>query len=684
MAAIKWRPTLAWKVTLLATLGMVGLGITAAIYLNGSAKENTFVRAADQAHAIADAVVKVHVGLLESRRAEKDFLLRNDAKYADRHAAQAAIAEADQQHLRKAVAESGGEDLMRAVDALIDGFAAYRSSFKAVVDAKMRLGLDPNSGLEGALRNAVHAIESKLAEFDEPGLTVTMLMMRRHEKDFMLRRDSRYRDEMKARASAFTAQLARSSLPLDAQDDIRRKLVAYQQSFLAWTEAAGDVTRAQKATSDAYAALEPSLALLLKATEARIIEADGASRATIAATKFQFLAATSIIAVAMGLIAAALGRSISGPLRAITDVMARLTRGELDIAIPGLGRADDIGELAGSIAIFQQSMRHNHELNATVLDQASAREVHAKGIEENVEKFRVTAGAMIEAVTDNARTMRKAAESITSEAARATTDALSSKQGSAQASASVQAVAAAAEELATSIAEINRQVAYSTEAVRKAAARTERSAAEIGSLDQIGQRIGTVVQMVSAIAAQTNLLALNATIEAARAGEAGRGFAVVAAEVKALAEQTAKATAEISDQVAAIQASTRSAVDTVREIGTSMQEINEVTVSIASAVEEQSAATNEITRNAQSAAQGNGLLTASIGSVTDSITMTSHSAGSVLSAAEDLAGRAEDLRAEMQGFFVKLRTGALEHHKGTDAGHQALERRSSGRDRGAA
>jgi methyl-accepting chemotaxis protein len=224
-------------------------------------------------------------------------------------------------------------------------------------------------------------------------------------------------------------------------------------------------------------------------------------------------------------------------------------------------------------------------------------------------------------------------------------------------------VAGAAEELSASVVEIGRQVRQSASAVEQTGQRAEKSISEIESLAVATQRIDGVLTLIQAIAGQTNLLALNATIEAARAGEAGRGFAVVAHEVKALAGQTAKATEEIGHNVSMIQASTKNAVDAVREIGSAVHGINDITSNIASAVGEQDAATREISVNAQSAAQGNQTLVANIASLSDAIGETDMAAASVLTMAAELTSTAETLSSEVEKFFHNLRTGPTMRHK---------------------
>ena len=248
---------------------------------------------------------------------------------------------------------------------------------------------------------------------------------------------------------------------------------------------------------------------------------------------------------------------------------------------------------------------------------------------------------------------------------RQRTRAVAASGATEQASSNVNAVASAAEELSASVEEIGRQVRQSAGAVEQAGLRTEKSITEIESLAAATQRIDGVLNLIQAIAEQTNLLALNATIEAARAGDAGRGFAVVAHEVKALAEQTAKATAEIGQNVGLIQTSTRNAVDAVREIGNAVREINEVTSNIAGAIGQQDAATREISENAQLAAQGNETLVANIGSLSEAIGKTSTAAASVLTASSDLTATAETLSREVEKFFGNLRADPLDGMKRT-------------------
>jgi methyl-accepting chemotaxis protein len=373
------------------------------------------------------------------------------------------------------------------------------------------------------------------------------------------------------------------------------------------------------------------------------------------------LGGLALIVVVIGVLI--ISRSVARPLAVITATIKRVAEGAENVEVPHTDRADEIGALARAIRIFQGAMDGNRSLNSQVLQDSKAREQRAEHIEASVEAFRVAIGGVLRAVTDNASAMRDTAQSISRVASDASARAITASGATEQASSNVNAVAGAAEELSASVEEIGRQVRQSSGMVEQAGLRTEKSITEIESLAAATQRIDGVLTLIQAIAEQTNLLALNATIEAARAGEAGRGFAVVAHEVKALAGQTAKATAEIGQNVGMIQTSTRNAVDAVREIGNAVRDINEVTSNIAGAVGQQDAATREISANAQLAAHGNETLVANIGSLSDAIGETSKTATSVLSASTELTSTAETLSREVDKFFSNLRADPVDRHR---------------------
>jgi methyl-accepting chemotaxis protein len=452
------------------------------------------------------------------------------------------------------------------------------------------------------------------------------------------------------------AQFATFKKRIEQFVDFRKELVRRANEI---SPAAGREWGDNDANRAVRSALNKDLEALSKvyAERAARISADTEFNRTLSFV-LTCLAGLALLLVVVGV--AIIARSIARPLSMITATIERVAEGEDDVEVPHSGRGDEIGALARAIHIFQQAMQRNRNLNAQVSEEARAREERGRHTERAVEAFRQAIGSVVRAVDENASAMRKTAETISRVTSDADARADAATGLTSQASGNVSAVAGATEELSASVQEIGRQVRQSATAVEHTSARTEKSIAEIESLAAATQRIDGVLTLIQAIAEQTNLLALNATIEAARAGDAGRGFAVVAHEVKALAGQTAKATDEISQNVAQIHASTRKAVEAVREIGGAVRGINDITSTIAGAVGQQDAATREISANAQSAAQGNQTLVANISSLRDAIGETSTAAASVLSASGGLAATAETLSAEVEKFFENLRAGAAE------------------------
>src|SRR5712675_1766011 len=320
------------------------------------------------------------------------------------------------------------------------------------------------------------------------------------------------------------------------------------------------------------------------------------------------------IVVIAGSIAWMIGRSITRPLGQLGARMRALADGSLEGEIPGIERGDEIGAMAATVQIFKDNA------------------LRIRGLEK------------VEAETQGraAAERRVAMESIASDFERSVTGI-------------VRSVSAAAAELSSSVTEISRQVTRSSEIASKAVGDAERTNVTVQALSTGAEKIGEVVKLIHSIAAQTNLLALNATIEAARAGESGRGFAVVASEVKALANQTAKATEEISAQVAAMQASTSDAVLSIGGITETIAQMSEITVSLSTAIDQQGDATREIARNIQSVAVGSNEISAHIGGVTTAAAATGVAASDVLSNARELDNQSGMLRGAVDEFLAKVR-----------------------------
>jgi methyl-accepting chemotaxis protein len=362
------------------------------------------------------------------------------------------------------------------------------------------------------------------------------------------------------------------------------------------------------------------------------------------------------IAVIAGGIAWLISRSIGGPLNQLGQRMQELAEGKLDGEIPGIGRGDEVGAMAATVQIFKDNALRMRELEqADAAGQQRAAAERRAAMENLASDFERSVNGIVHSVASAADGMQSTAQSMTATASDASARASTVSAASQSASSNVGTVAAAAEELSGSVAEISRQVARSSEIAGKAVSDAERTNATVQVLSTGAEKIGEVVKLIHSIAAQTNLLALNATIEAARAGESGRGFAVVASEVKALANQTAKATEEISAQVTAMQTSTSDAVAAINGITQTIAQMSEITSSISTSITQQGDATREIARNIQSVAAGSNEISAHIGGVTEAASATGSAASEVLSNARELDNQSGLLRQAVDGFLAKVR-----------------------------
>ncbi|MDO9299361.1 methyl-accepting chemotaxis protein [Bradyrhizobium sp.] len=351
-----------------------------------------------------------------------------------------------------------------------------------------------------------------------------------------------------------------------------------------------------------------------------------------------------------------IARGITRPLQRMTIAMKELARGKLDVEVPGIGRRDEVGEMAEAVEIFKSNAAARQGLEA---EQKEA-ETHAVArrkadMHKLADDFESAVGEIIETVSSSSTELEASAGTLTASAERAQELTIMVAAASEEASTNVQSVASATEEMASSVNEISRQVQDSARIAGEAVDQARTTTDRVGELSKAASRIGDVVELINTIAGQTNLLALNATIEAARAGEAGRGFAVVASEVKALAEQTAKATGEIGQQITGIQAATQDSVNAIKEISGTIENLSEISSTIASAVEEQGAATQEISRNVQQAAHGTQQVSSNITDVQRGASETGTASSQVLSAAQSLSGDSNRLKLEVGKFLSSVR-----------------------------
>jgi len=360
------------------------------------------------------------------------------------------------------------------------------------------------------------------------------------------------------------------------------------------------------------------------------------------------------IAAVIGVIAWRISRSIKRPLEALRKRMLTLADGEFSESIPGLDRKDEIGSMAKAVEVFREQAISVKRFEESEVRQRIANE-RERLTTTLAEEFENAVNEFVVSVASSAAGMQTEVDRMSASANSTSEKTSVVSANTSKALGNVNFVASAAEELTKSIEEIARQVSLSTSVAHKAVTEAEHTSGTVRLLSGVADRIGAVVQLIQKIAAQTNLLALNATIEAARAGSAGRGFAVVASEVKALANQTARATEEISTQIADMQRTTGDTVTAIASISRTIGQISEIAASISGAIEEQSTATREIAHNIQEAAMGTQDVVANIGEVTIAAQTTGNAAKSVQSGVRELQSGTGKLRGALDAFLIQLR-----------------------------
>ena len=644
------------KIMAIGAVGLIGVLAFGTIYQIGNASQETSRAVANNARAISELNKQLSIDMLEARRNEKNFQARRNESYAKAHAELVMTVDRDFDRLQGLTKAGGMNAEFEKLTLARDGFKSYAAAFAALVNAEIKLGLNETLGLSGSLRGAVHDIEARLKEIDDPRLMSWMLMMRRHEKDFMLRRDQKYIGELKKSAAEFAKTLAAATIPPAVTAEITAKLDKYQKEFLAWAETAQQIAGHDASMMKSFRGLEPLIKEVGETVEQLHRQADAAEAATASSVRLWMVLASVLAVVLVGGLSFLIGRSISGAIASMASAMTKLAGGDVKIAVPGLGRSDEIGEMAGAVDVFKNNMIEAERLRA---EQAEAERRQAERrkaeMRELADAFEGAVGEIVETVSSSATELEASANTLTRAAERSQQLATTVATASAEASTNVQSVSSASEEMTSSISEISRQVQESSRVAGEAVDQAQKTNRRVSELSKAAARIGDVVELINTIAGQTNLLALNATIEAARAGEAGRGFAVVASEVKALAEQTAKATGEISQQIGGIQAATQELVVAIKEIGDTISRMSEISSTIAAAVEEQGAATQEISRNIQHAAQGTAQVSGNIADVERGAGETGSASAQVHSAAQSLSGESSRLKLEVGKFLNSVR-----------------------------
>ncbi|MEQ8586970.1 MAG: HAMP domain-containing methyl-accepting chemotaxis protein [Thalassobaculaceae bacterium] len=586
-------------------------------------------------------------GFLNARRREKDFLLRLDADYIAKHADVVAALHADLGRLTD-LADADEADHLTTLDTRI---GAYDAQFVRVADLLQVLGLDEKSGLQGSLRAAVHDAEELIKQHASDDLMVKLLMMRRHEKDFIMRVDPKYIGRLGDRIAEFKDMLAEKPLDSAVKADITAALDVYNRDFGAFADATLERENQIEALSEAFAAAEPAMEELRARIEADYDAATAEFDRINADAYVITLVLIALIALVCVVLGVVVGRSVSRPVTRLTERMRELAEGDKTVEIPNTGGADEIGAMARAVLVFKENMIRNDELAAEQEEQRAERERRAKKVDEITRTFDEQVRDMLRAVGTASQQLDAAARSMLDISTRTTDQASLVATASTEASTNVQTVATATEELGASIQEIGSRVSDSSRMAAEAEDQARTSSEAVVSLEATAGEIGQIVTLIQDISEQTNLLALNATIEAARAGDAGKGFAVVASEVKSLATQTGKATEQIANQISRIQEESTRSASAIRRIAETVSALRESASGIAAAVEEQSSATQEISRSVQEAAIGTESVTENIGHVDNGARETGASAQQVQATSTEV-GRQSDALSRMVADFL--------------------------------
>ncbi len=630
----------------------------------------------------------IRMSLLTLSRDTKDLIIAKED--AEKAAIVAALAE-DRRRLRALLEDGDAEP-----DSLNGRIRLAAQAYIAVIDEAQALALLNSkvraarlSATDGAnafldmakpIQAIVQSLKAGSAELNRNavvlnGVALQLLAdmndMRRLEKELVAELDVNKLTELTRQIDTVARGLRaqRGQLSASATADMAKPIADFDAGFMRWIKTNKDIRQlaAENGDGRAQALLAGKGQEVFLAAEGAVhalndrVQADMTAAVETARTNFESaVRSLTAIGVAASLVSLAfilfLVRSqIVGPLAALRHAMVRLAGGDHAGEVAGTARGDEIGEMARTVVIFRDNLREMERLRRFQSETERQAVIEQRRIREGLaHDFEADVGSVLGVVFDAVTAMVDKAKIVCSDSREVSGQSVSAAHSVREASGNVQTAAGAAEQLAASVQEIARKTASSLEVSARAVGKVQQAGTAIDGLASLSHGIGQVVELIGTIAGQTNLLALNATIEAARAGEAGKGFSVVASEVKALANQTAKASEAVARQIAEIQASTKAAAGAVFGINDVVTEINSYSTAIAAAVEQQDAATREIARSVGEAALQSEQANSSVVRINTAMSDLDSLAAAVLASASDVSGRTQDLQTKVKSFIERV------------------------------
>lgn len=667
------------RISILAITALSGIVITGIIaivnFLSISASESRY----SEGSHLKILTAEVGSSALNMRRAEKDFLLRKDMKYVKRY-------KIHNKNIAKLLQQmpqyTKDQKLLEYAEKLTALAADHQAAFAQISTLYKEIGLTETQGLEGQLRQHVHDIETTLGQQQyNPSLTVKMLMMRRHEKDFIMRQKTKYIDRINTRQNEFKDLLAKSRYSGNVKNKLTSELDSYIASFRAYAKKTGEFNRELGKLSKIYAEMEPFIKYIsdhavdiLKTSSRKMQEASTTAIMLVGIISLIILAVVSMISWI-------LARSITVPLKALQSSVEDILDECYDSEVPGQESRDELGEISRALDILRISAQKRIQLEEEAGQARAAKEdadkqrlagekadekqkqqkeAELKNTADRLamaQKFEDRVGNILNTVANAATELNATSTSMNQSAENMRNESASAATATGKAGQNVQIVASAAEEMTVSVKEISNQIVNASKASENALTSVQNASERVGLMAKSSSKISEIILLINDIAEQTNLLALNATIEAARAGDAGRGFAVVASEVKNLASQTATATEEIKAQISEMQKTTGDTVSAVDEISVTIEKLDEISSSIACSVEQQEAAMQEISCNSIEAAAGAEAAGDNVKNVSLIAEETENAASDVLNASGELSTQATTLKTVVDEFLTEIRTG---------------------------